>query len=110
MATPTIVIGDGWSQLVTLKAGTAAYSIDSGATVKAAIIATDHSALESTVVTITEADPGNDWTNGVVMLEFDTTSLAGLSAGLSKIEIEVTESGDKNTWFGVVKVVNGLIP
>ena len=111
MSTPTIVTGDGWVQEITVMSGGVAYSIPSDATIKAAIINTSHTELQSDIITIVSTDEGNDWTSGIVRLRFLPSEMTSLVSGLAKVEMQVEEiAGDKATWFGPVKVVAGLIP
>lgn len=104
-----LVIGDDLSIPVQLKKGGVVFNIPGTATVEAAIVDTDRSALLSAVVTCVEAAPGADWTNSLIIVDFSEVQSAAIPRGDAYLEIQVDDSG-KNTWFVSVTAIQGNIP
>lgn len=104
-----ITIGDHRELPVTLKKDGATFTIDPGATVKGAL--RNSAGLITSEVAILEAETGADWANSLVVVVFDTTETAKLTAGDTVVlEIQVTESAEPLTWhIHGIKVRQGFI-
>lgn len=108
-----LVTGDDIAIPVTLKVNGATFTIPGTATVKARLVRTDHSepipgSLEAVQ---SDAAPGADWANSLVVVEFagsDTSGIVAADQGKALIEIQVDDNG-KRTWFVSVKLVLGQI-
>jgi hypothetical protein len=113
MATPEVITGDDISLPVTLKINGATFNIPGTATVTAQLVKTDHSGAVTGALAAVQSDaaPGADWPNSLVVIEFAPTDTSGISAddqGKALIEIQV-DDGSKRTWFVTVKIVKGNI-
>lgn len=111
MTIPVIVTGDDVSLLATLKKDDATFTIDPGATVKAALVSHDHTEVYTDAVVQSSASPGADWANSLVQVIMDgdaTSSIAVADQGAALLEVQVDET-IKETWFGNVQIIKGQI-
>ena len=105
----TIVTGDDVVLPVTLKKNNATFAIGSGATVKAALVSTDHKTVLAGPVTCSALAAGADWSVALVIVTFPSLATAGITAqGPAMLEIQVDDGG-KLTWFTEVKIEIGNI-
>ena len=104
-----LVIGDDLSIPVQLKKSGLSFTIPGTATVEAAIVDTDRSALLSDIVTCIEGATGADWTTSLVIVDFTEIQSAAIPRGEAYLEIQVDDNG-KNTWFVSVEAIQGNIP
>lgn len=109
MADPTIVTGDDSSLSVTLRKGGVTFNIDTGATVQASLVSLDHQTVYAGPITQSNATPGADWANSLVVVEFASTDTDSITyQGKALMEIQVDDSG-KTTFFASVMIVLGTI-
>jgi len=105
----TIVTGDDVSLPVTLKKDGATFIINGGATVKASLVSENKDTVLIAPVTVLEANPGSDWANSLVVVQFTSIETGALTAyNPSLLEIQVDDSG-KLTWFASINVDRGTI-
>lgn len=119
MALQKITIGDDAGLTCTLSRGGNPVSINTGATVRAAIVTTDKSQRMTAIETIGNADVGNDWANGVVRVvipaasqysdQTESATIKNIVTGLAMVEVEVNDStqpaGNKiNTWHEAISI------
>ncbi len=114
--TPKLVIGDSFYNLVTLKQGvnSVVQNVSTAESIKARIVSLDHSEYYSETATLLASDSGSNWSNGLVIVNFPSSHLSGMSAffssqGYAKVEIEVVLGGASFTWFAPVRVIPGYI-
>lgn len=106
---PTIITGDDVLFKVYLKKDGLPFVIDAGATVLASIVNTRHTASYMTPVAMSPATFSADWDNSEVMIKFDPADTAGITyQGKALLEVQVDDGG-KQTYFGTVQIVTGLI-
>ena len=111
MIPPDIVTGDNVALAVTLKKNGVVFIIDPAATVKAALVSTDHRTAYTDPLAQAEATPGADWSASLVMVEIPGTATEAITyQGLALIEIQITAGGVNTTWFVPVKIIRGQIP
>ena len=94
--TTTLVTGDDIALAVQLKRNGAAFSIDVGATVKAALVSSSGT-VTGPVVCSSSAD-GADWSTSLVVAEFESATTQAMAIGDYELEIEVDDNG-RTTWF-----------
>ena len=112
MTIPVIVIDDDATLFLTLEKDDATFNIDAGDVVEAALVSTDHETLLMAAVAQSNTSPGADWPNSLIAIKFSAaqTALITLPAtGAAKVEVQVTQAGEKESWFSVVKIVQGHI-
>jgi hypothetical protein len=80
-----------------------------GATIKAAVVSSDHSSVWIPEVTCSSGASGASWATGVVVIEFTAAQTTPSPAGKALIEIQVTLAGKKTPFFLLTSVVPGLI-
>lgn len=104
-----IVTGDDVAIPVQLKKGGSTFTIDGGATVKAAIVTPERDELLSTTVTCSNIATGADWDNSLVVVEMTSAQTAAITTyGNALVEVQVDDSG-KLTWAAPIYVARGLI-
>ena len=102
-----IVTGDDVSIRIQLLIDDATFVINSGATVRAAIV--DRSAMIGGPYSIVESSPGSAWATSLVYLVLTSTETALLTPSRDSIlEVEVDDGG-KTTWKFNVEVAKGYI-
>lgn len=104
-----ITSGDDSSLPATLKKDGAVFNIDPGATVRAALIDPDYSKKLTDVVNVSNATPGSDWANSLLIVEFTSAQTTGVRPGEVILEVEVDDGG-KLTWqLSPITVRKGMI-
>ena len=104
-----IVTGDDVALPVTLKKDNATFTIAPGATVKASIVSLDRAAILIAAVTVSNAAPGADWANSLVVVEFTSIETLGVIVyDPALLEIQVDDGG-KLTWFVNLDITKGTI-
>ena len=113
MTIPVIVIDDDATLFLTLEKDGATFNIDAGDTVEAALVSTDHETLLMAAVAQTNTSPGADWPNSLIAIKFSAAQTAAIilpsPGNAAKVEVQVTQAGEKESWFSVVKIVQGHI-
>jgi hypothetical protein len=105
----TIVTGDDVILHYTLKKNNATFAIGDDATVKAALVSTDHKTVLAGPVTCSALAPGAIWSVALVIITFPSVATAGITAqGPALLEIQVDDGG-KLTWFTDVNIAIGNI-
>lgn len=108
MTIPTIITGDDVSLAVTLKKNGATFNM-SGATVKAALVASDHSVAYTEAVAQSSGTSGANWAASLVVVVLSAAATALLDyQGNALLEIQV-DDGTKTTWFVAVEIRRGNI-
>jgi hypothetical protein len=108
---PDIVTGDNVALAVTLTKNRAAFVIDPTDTVQAALVSSDHKTAYTEPLDQSDAAPGADWAEGVLIVEIPGTATEDITyQGLALLEIQVTAGGVNTTWFVPVKIIKGQIP
>lgn len=103
-----LVTGDDISIEQTLTKNGVVFSIDSGATIQAAMITRNYAKLVDPV-SVLEATVGSDWGNSHIIIEFPEAATTALTdVGPIFIEIQVNDGG-KLTWFSKTEIVKGTI-
>lgn len=113
MSTIQIVTGDPVIRAIDLTkvtdAGEISFSIATGASVKAAVVAIDRSEKYTADATLSPSATGSDWPNSRVIVNIPKTETADISiTGEAYIEIQVIDS-DELTWFVPADIVQGNI-
>lgn len=104
-----ITTGDDVGLPVTLKKDGSVFLINAGATVKASLVDRDHTTILAGPVTLSNATPGSDWNNSLIMVEFTSAETGAIIAyNPSLLEIQVDDGG-KLTWFLDVNIIKGTI-
>lgn len=104
-----IVTGDDVSLPTELKKDGKTFSIDAGATIKAALISADRESTHIATVTVDKLAAGTDLANSLVIVEFPSES-TGLIAAYQPALVEVqVDDGGKITWFADVDIEKGTI-
>lgn len=103
-----IVTGNDIAELLQLNTNDASFSVDSGATVKAAIVSYDQSTLIAGPFTMLSGDDGADWPNSLMSLIVDKSLTSGLTVGKVQLEVSVDDS-DKFSWFFDAEIKKGNI-
>lgn len=104
-----IVTGDDVALSVTLKKDGVVFNIDTGATVKAALISKDRNTILIPEVTCLSNATGADWPNSLVIVPFTSTETAAITVFESALlEIQVDDGG-KLTWFVSLEIIKGNI-
>lgn len=106
-----IVTGDDVDIPVTLTKGSAkaTFTIDPGATVKAALVSLDRQTVLIPAVTCLVSAPGADWANSLVIVPFTSAeTLAVTDYAPAYLEIQVDDGG-KLTWFDRIDIIKGSI-
>lgn len=106
---PLITIGDHAYLQCTLRINGVAVPSLVGATVQAAITNRSRTQVLAGPITLSEATPGSDWANRVVVTTFDPDDTAGLPADAVVLEIQTVEGGIKQTWTHQIRAVRGVI-
>lgn len=110
MNMPVLVTGDDFHVLIDLTENDLPFGIAGGAEVKACVVALDHKLAWCAAVVQSSVASGADWPVGRVAVALDAAVTATiLKAGLAQIEVQVSQSGAKASWFAGVRVVKGLI-
>ncbi len=104
----TIVTGNDISELLQLKKSSATFNIQTGATVKAAIVSFDQSTLLAGPFTMLSTDSGADWTTSLLSLIVDSSLTNDLTPVKAKLEVSVDDL-DKESWFFNAEIVKGNI-
>ena len=108
MSVTKIVTGDDVALSVTLKKNGAVHDL-TGATIEALLIFSNGTSAPDAPITAIEATPG-DYANGIVTIPFSSTQTAAFPCLTGKLEIQVTQSEKKLTWFvDGIEVVKGEI-
>lgn len=107
-----VATGDAINLPVTLTLNNEPYVISLTAVVRAALVESSDKdrALLGSIVAMSNAAPGADWPNGVVILIFPKTETANWKPGNRMIEIEVAVDGEPLTWHTPIVVKRGAIP
>jgi len=104
-----IVTGDDVALPVTLKKDGAAFVIDPGAVVKAALVDTDRQTILAGPVTCANNAVGANWAQSLVVVAMSSAVTGAITAYDSALlEIQVDDGG-KLTWFVSVSIVKGSI-
>jgi hypothetical protein len=104
-----IVTGDDVSMLVSLKKDGSNFVIAPSATVQAAIVSQDRSALLAGPVTCNNSAPGANWSLSQVVIQIPSASTGAIAAyAPALVEIQVDDGG-KLTWFVGIEIVKGNI-
>ena len=111
----SIVTGDALAIPAQCQKDGAAFVIDPGATVEAAIVNSSRSTVLAGPVTCSSLTTGADWANSLVIAEFTEAQSAAIEVdegtGREKVYLEIqVDDGGTNTWFFVLDVVKGNIP
>lgn len=110
MSVPLIVTGDDANLFLTLKKDDAVFNIDAGDVVEAALVSTDHKTLLMAAVAQSSATAGADWANSLIAIKFTQVQTAAItSTGNVLVAVQVTQGGEKETWYSVANVVTGQI-
>lgn len=112
MANREITQGDTPTFIVTLSLNGTVFAIPGGSVVRVGIVHTRGTkTLDAGPVTVTAADPGADWPNGVVAVAFSSAQTAALTPRHGyELEIEVNDAGDIKTWHAdSISVIEGLV-
>ena len=105
-----IVVGSDNNLGLTLTKNETTFTIDPGATVKAALISLDRKTKYAGDVTSLESHPDADWANSLIIVPFTESDLSAVTyQGNALLEVQVDESGTKTTWFEGVAIVQGLV-
>lgn len=113
MATLRIVTGDPVNRKVDLTkvtdAGEVSFAIATGAAVKAAVVAIDHSAKYTADSTLDPSATGADWANSRVVVDIDKTETETITVfGEAYVEIQVADT-DEQTWYVPAEIIQGQI-
>ena len=103
-----VTTGDDESFLVTLKRNGSTFTIDPGATVRAALVHKKYKSCSSAVACSSGAT-GADWANSLVAVEFASSVTANCPPGDSELELEVDDGGKSTYFHWPVTVKKGLI-
>ena len=106
-----IVTGDDVDIPVTLTKGKAkaVFSIDAGATVKAALVSLSRETILIPAVVCDFNATGADWANSLVIVPFSSAETAALiDYGKAYLEVQVDDGG-KLTWFDDIDIIKGSI-
>jgi hypothetical protein len=110
MATPEIVTGYDNAIAVQLTRNGANIAIDSGATVRAALVSVGRNESYTDPIEQSDSTPGAAWATGLVVLKFGPEDTAGIGfQGRALMEVQVVD-GDSKPWFLPVNIVTGRIP
>ena len=105
-----LVAGDDDSISIQLTRDGATFSIDTGATVKAAITSLDRQTVLAGPVTCLSNATGADWSTGLVVAPFASADTGSMTTfGSLRLEVEVDDSG-KQTYSDGITVISGAIP
>jgi hypothetical protein len=106
----TVTAGDDTTLAVQLyDDGGAAFVIDPGATVRAAIVDIRHTAIIVAAVACDNAATGADWSTSLVVVEFTALQTAAITSNSDAwLEIEVADT-TTTTHFERIKLQRGLI-
>lgn len=105
-----IVQGDDYDIIVQLLKNGSTFVIDPGATVKFVVVNGTQVVIGPT--TIQDTDPGNDWTNSIVVVPLTSADTDPLESNSTIfLEIKITDGGKNTTWknIGSFKVVRSYI-
>ena len=104
-----IVMGDDADIIVDLAKDRAAFDIPLTATIRAALVTTDHKTVLIPDVAVSNSHPDGDWSIAQIVVPFPeaATSLIPYE-GVALIEIQVNDDG-KLTFFTDIQVVRGNI-
>ena len=109
MSTPVIVTGDAIAIALQLKRNGVNITIDSAATIKAALVSSGHTEDYTAAITQSSATTGADWDTGLVVVAFAPADTVAITyQGTALLELQVDDGGPK-TWFLPVKIVTGRI-
>lgn len=109
MATPLIISGDDIRITARLKKDGLPFTIDSGATVLAALINTKHTDMYMTPVAQSSSTLNANWSNSEVIVIFTPAQTAGITyQGKALLELQIDDNG-KTSFFGTVKIITGQI-
>jgi len=109
MAIPTFVTGDDIVVPVTLKKNGVVFTINPTATVKAALVGTNHENRLCDDVMQSSAAAGANWAASLVVVSLPSSSTSGIThQGDALLEIQVDDGG-KRTWFVPITIVTGLV-
>lgn len=109
MVNPVIVIGDDVEISAQLYKDDQTFTVNPAATVKAMLVKTDHSEALSSAVTLSPSATGADWSTALLIVEMSAAVTTAVTyTGNCLLEIQVDDT-IKETWFGVVRIVEGQI-
>jgi len=104
-----IVTGDDVTLPVSLKKDNTAFSINTAAVVKAALISEDRARTLINPVVCASTTVGADWANSLVVVVFSSADTALITEyGSALLEIQVNDNG-KTTWFVTLSIEKGTI-
>lgn len=105
-----IVAGDDAYIKVTLTKSNLTFSIGLSAVVKASITDKNHQTILAGPVTVSNAETGSDWANSLIVVKMVEKLTSGIKASTPAVlEIQVSDTGIKTTWFANINVIKGLI-
>lgn len=104
----TIVTGNDITELLQINVNGVSFTVQSGATVKAAIVSYDQSTLLAGPFAMLSTDDGADWDNSLMSLIVDKSLTSGLTPAKVKLEVSVDDT-DKDSWFFDARIVMGNI-
>lgn len=83
-------------------------AIDSGATVTASVLSTDHVTEIIGAVTCSNVAEGADWQNGFVTIEFNGSQTDVETYGPAHLLIRIKESGEQSSYFALIYLIRGV--
>lgn len=87
-----------------------AFNIDSGASVKAALISTDRNTVFISAVTVNSNEQGSDWSTSLIIPKFTAAQTSELNEfDDALIEISVDDGGVRIPFFSEALIVKGNI-
>lgn len=99
MSMVTVTRSDDIRIILTLTENDAAADVSSASNIAAAVTSRDGKTSYVQNLDLDPNDPDADWANGVVVVTFAAADTGDLPNGGVRLEVQVTKSGLKNTWY-----------
>lgn len=97
--TVTITRNDDIRLSTTLKENGSAKNVSAATNITAAIVSTDGNTQYAQSAALSSGETGADWANGIVVVVIPAASTGTLPKGQVTLEIQVTLSSEKTTWY-----------
>jgi len=95
----TVTRGDDIRIILTLTESEQVADVSSASNISAALTSRDGKQSYVQNLDLDANDPDADWANGVVVATFAAADTGDLPAGGVRLEVQVTKSGLKTTWY-----------